>query len=352
MVTVTDVAKKAGVSTSTVSRVLSDSGYASARTRSAVLSAAKALGYVPNAIARGLKTQKSGFIAFIMPEVIDPYFFATVARGVEEIANSNGFQILLGNNDDNQLKERNYIELMVASAIEGMIITPSVDSRTAYRILADRGIPIVFVDRVVGGFGADTVRSDDYRGAKLLVDHLASLGHRRVALVNGHSRTSVAMDRAAGFKNAVVHSGLDLDERLISWGPWVIEDAERRVNELVESGAEFSAIIAGNLYMAIGTLRALRRQGLRVPEDVALVSFNDLELAAEINPFLTVLSQPIYSLGRIAMGLLLDRINGKYSGEPRDVVLSPSLVVRESCGAKLKAFDRNLRARPDVVDAK
>jgi DNA-binding LacI/PurR family transcriptional regulator len=117
-----------------------------------------------------------------------------------------------------------------------------------------------------------------------------------------------------------------------SWGPWFIEDAERRVDALIASGQRFTAIVAANLYMAIGARRALRKARIRIPEDVSLVSFNDHDVAAELSPFLTALSQPIYSMGRIAMGLLLDRISGAYSGESRDVILSPSLVVRYSFG--------------------
>jgi LacI family transcriptional regulator len=333
MVTVTDVAKKAGVSTSTVSRVMSRSGYASLETRDAVFAAAKELGYVPNAIARGLKTQKSGFIAFIMPEILDAFFFTALARGVEEVANQNKFQILLGNNNEDQEKERQYVELMVANAIEGVIMTPSANySRRTYKVLEEQRIPTVLVDRTVTGFRADTVRSDDIGGAKLLVDHLVELGHQRIAFVNGNRHTSVAVDRGEGFTRAMAAAGLRADERLMSWGPWFIEDAERRVDALITSRHRFTAVVAANLYMAIGTLRALRKRQIRVPEDVSLVSFNDHDVAAELSPFLTALSQPIYSMGRIGMGLLLERIRGAYSGDPRDVVLSPTLVMRRSSG--------------------
>lgn len=333
MVTVSDVAKKAGVSTSTVSRVLSQRGYASSETRDAVSAAVRELGYVPNAIARGLKTQKSGFIAFITPVVIDAFFFTTLARGVEEVANQNKFHILLGNNNEDQEKERQYVELMVANAVEGIIMTPSADySRKTYKLLEERRIPTVLVDRTVTGFQADRVRSDDAGGAKLLVDHLIDFGHRQIAFVNGNRDTSVAVDRAEGFRRAMAAAGLHVDDRLMSWGPWFIEDAERRVDALIASGHRFTAIVAANLYMAIGARRALRKARISIPEDVSLVSFNDHDVAAELSPFLTALSQPIYSMGRIAMGLLLDRINGAYSGESRDVILSPSLVVRHSSG--------------------
>ena len=326
-----DVGRLAGVSTATVSRVLSKRGYVSATTRAAVLSASEELGYVPNAVARSLKTQRSGFIAFIVPEIIND-FYTTLSRGVEDVANASGFHIMLGNTDEKTSKEKSYIELMVANAVEGLIIAPSSTSSKSYRLLAERNIPTVLVDRIVKGFSSDTVRSDDRKGAELLTNHLLGLGHRRIALINGHPETSVAIDRDAGYRATLAKAGIDYDPALVSWGPWFTDDADRRVGAMLSGGVAFTAVIGANIFMTVGAIRALRRQNLRIPDDVALVSFNDLDLAAEIDPFLTVLSQPIYTMGRIAMGLLIDRIQQKGGGPVRDVVLSPSLVVRRSCG--------------------
>jgi LacI family transcriptional regulator len=328
-----DVGRLAGVSTATVSRVLSNRGYVSAATRAAVQSAAETLGYVPNAVARSLKTQRSGFIAFIVPEITND-FYTTLSRGVEDVANSNGFHIMLGNTDENTVKEKSYIELMVANAVEGMIIAPSSTSSKSYRLLAERRIPTILVDRVVKGFVSDTVRSDDHKGAELLTRHLLDLGHQRIALINGHPETSVAIDRDRGYRVTLERAGIPYDPALVSWGPWFTEDAERRVETMLSSGIRPTAVIGANIFMTIGAIRAFRARGMTAPQDFALVSFNDLDLAAEIDPFLTVLSQPIYSIGRIAMGLLIDRIRNKATEPPRDVVLSPSLIVRKSCGTK------------------
>lgn len=326
-----DVGRLAGVSTATVSRVLSNRGYVRAATRAGVLSAADKLGYVPNAVARSLKTHRSGLIAFIVPEIIND-FYTTLSRGVEDVANASGFHIMLGNTDEKPSKEKSYIDLMVANAVEGIIIAPSSTSSKSYRLLAERNIPTVLVDRVVKGFVSDTVRSDDRKGAELLTDHLLSLGHRRIALINGHPETSVAIDRDASYRATLARAGIDYDPALVSWGPWFVEDADRRVEEMLSNGVKFSAVIGANIFMTVGSIRALRRRGLIVPDDIALVSFNDLDLAAEIDPFLTALSQPIYTMGRIAMGLLIDRIQQKDSQSVRDVKLEPSLIVRRSCG--------------------
>lgn len=333
MTTAEDVGRKAGVSVATVSRVFSQKGYVSRQTREAVLSAAEELGYFPNAIARGLKTQRSGFIAFIMPEVLDPYFFATLARGVEEVAAEHGFNLLIGNTNENPSREQSLVELMVANAVEGVIITPAGGSARSFKSLASRKIPTVFVDRTVPGFSADSVCSDDRKGAALLVEHLAQLGHKRIALINGHMNTSVARDRAAGFREAMERLGLDYQDQLVSSGLWTIESAESRMTSLLGSRENFTAVVGANLYMSIGVLRSLRQLGRSVPGDLSLVSFNDLELAAEIDPFLTVLSHPIQTMGRVAMNLLTERINGRYQGTPRALLLSPQLIVRQSTGA-------------------
>lgn len=327
-----DVGRLAGVSTATVSRVLSNRGYVSVTTRAAVLSAAEELGYVPNAVARSLKTQRSGLIAFIVPEITND-FYTTLSRGVEDVANASGYHIMLGNTDEKTSKERSYIELMVGNAVEGMIIAPSSTSSKSYRLLAERNIPTVLVDRVVKGFVSDTVRSDDRKGAELLTEHLLSLGHRRIAFINGHPETSVAIDRDAGYRATLAKAGVAYDPDLVSWGQWSTEDAEVRTEAILAKGLNLSAVIGANIFMTIGAIRVLRRRKLNVPNDVALVSFNDLDLAAEIDPFLTVLSQPIYTMGRIAMGLLVDQIQQRGAAPVRDVVLSPSLVIRRSCGA-------------------
>ena len=135
------------------------------------------------------------------------------------------------------------------------------------------------------------------------------------------------------YRATLAEAGVDYDPDLVSWGQWFTEDAEQRTEGLLAKGLKFSAVIGANIFMTIGAIRALRRRKLNIPNDVALVSFNDLDLAAEIDPFLTVLSQPIYTMGRIAMGLLVDQIQQRGAGPVRDVVLSPSLIVRRSCGA-------------------
>jgi LacI family transcriptional regulator len=332
--TIQDVARRAGVSTATVSRVISGRGYVSPASREQVLAAADELAYVPNGMARGLKTQRSGLVALLVPEIVNS-FYTTISRGVEDVANTSGLQVILGNTDESIAKERAYVELMISTQVEGVIIAPAGRAAAPLKPLLDSSVPTVLVDRSVPGFHADVVRGDSLAGAQTLTRHLLALGHRRIALINGHRDTSVARDREAGFRVSLTEADIEIDERMISSGTWFIDDAEVRTRAILDDVNPPTAILAANNFMAIGALRALRERGCRVPEDVALACFDDIPDAAEVDPFLTALAQPAYTMGTLAMQLLLERIGGRFRGGPREIVLSSQLLVRRSCGAQL-----------------
>jgi len=228
---------------------------------------------------------------------------------------------------------------MVASHVDGVIVASAGRSGRHLKSLSKRGVPTVLIDRSVEGFPADIVRGDNLNGAIGLTQHLLALGHRRIAFISGDPETSTARERETGFRTALKEADIPVDERLISRGTWFIDDAESRAERLLAETPDFTAIFAANNFMAIGALRALRRSGRRVPEDIALVCFDDVEQAAEIDPFLTVMSQPAYTMGTLATQLLVERIGGKYAGAPRDLVISPQLLVRRSCGALARQSD-------------
>jgi LacI family transcriptional regulator, galactose operon repressor len=336
LATIQDVARLAGVSTATVSRVISGRGYVSPASRQQVLAAADELDYVPNGLARGLKTQRSGLIALLVPEIVNS-FYTTISRGVEDVANTSGLQVILGNTDESVAKERAYVELMISTRVDGVIIAPAGRTANPLKPLLASGVPTVLVDRAVAGVPADVVRGDSMAGAQTLTKHLLALGHRRIALINGHRDTSVARDREAGFRAALADAHVEIHERLISSGTWFIDDAEARTGVILDANNPPTAIFAANNFMAIGALRALRERGRHVPEDMALVCFDDIPDAAEVDPFLTALAQPAYTMGTLAMQLLLERISGTFQDSPREIVLSSQLLIRRSCGAQLAA---------------
>lgn len=334
MATIRDVAERAGVSRSTVSRHISGHGYVSPEARQRIVAAVDELGYVPNVLARGLKTRRSGLIALLVPEIVNS-FYTTISRGVEDVANKHKLQVIVGNSDEDVAKEREYVDLMIALQIDGVIVASAGKSARHLKPLEQKRIPTVLIDRAVEGIAADFVQGDSVGGTIALTQHLLSLGHRHIAFVNGNLDTSAARNRIAGFRHALAEAGVDVEEDLISAGSWFIDDAERRTMALLDARRPFTAIFAANNFMAIGALHALRKNGLRVPEDIALVCFDDLEQSAAIDPFLTVMAQPAYTMGAIAMQLLIERIDGKAQEPGRVITLNPRLLVRRSCGAGL-----------------
>jgi LacI family transcriptional regulator len=223
---------------------------------------------------------------------------------------------------------------------------PAGDSREALGVLASQSVPTVLIDRTVPGYNGDLVRGDSIAGAQHLTRHLLSLGHRRIALINGHPDTSVARERAAGFHMALAEAGVSQADCLVSFGTWFAEDAATRTGALLDAPAPPTALLAANTFMAIGALRALRQRGLHVPEHVALACFDDIEDAAEIEPFLTALAQPAYSMGEIAMRFLLQRLSGEYDGAAREVILPPILLVRRSCGSAGRSSSHHVHRAP------
>lgn len=296
--------------------------------------AATELDYIPNAFARGLKTRRSNLIALLVPEIVYS-FYTTIARGVEDVTSKSNIHVILGNTDESTAKERDYIDLLIGSHVDGIVLAPVNSSSRSLKRLVDNQVPTVLIDRVVAGFPADVVHDDNVGGAAALTNHLLGLGHRRIAFLNGDRETSVAREREAGFRLACQQAGLTVDDDLVSSGQWDADDAERRIGQLLDSKTPFTAMIAANYFLVIGALRALRQRGCRVPEDIALTCFDDISGAAELDPFLTVIEQPAYAMGRLAAQLLLDRLTEAYTGPPRDIVVSPRLVVRRSCGAQL-----------------
>lgn len=332
MATIRDVAERAGVSTATVSRALNDRGYCSSGVRDRVRAAAESLGYVPNALARGLKTRRSLLIGLLVPGLTDP-FFTDVAQGVESVASARGFQVLLGIGLRDQAREAAYLDLMLAHHVDGVLIAPAGDADAPVRRLVAAGTPTVVIDDVPDESLVDAVRADNVGGARQLANHLLALGHRRIALLNGRVASTSACERERGFRQAFADAGLPLDERLVRHGGWTTDDAAHRAADLLREPDRSTAIVAASAPLAAGTLLAMRAVGLRAPDDVALASFDDIPFAADLDPFLTVAAQPAAAMGRRAAAMLIERIAGDETGPPREVVMPVTLEVRRSCGA-------------------
>lgn len=331
MATIRDVAERAGVSTATVSRALNHRGYSSSAVRQRVAAAAEALGYVPNALARGLKTRRSQLVGLLAPDLIDP-FFGVVAQEVERVAAARGFQVLLGLGHGDAAREAACLDLMLARHVDGVLIAPAGEPGPPVRRLVAAGTPAVVIDRVPNGLPVDAVRADNVGGARQLASHLLALGRHRIALIDGHADSTSGRERERGFRLAFADAGVPLDEALIRHGGWAGDSAWRVAGLLREPGRP-TAIVAVSARLAAGVERSLRQAGVRVPEDIALASFGDVPFAADLDPFLTVAVQPAAAMGRRAATMLIDRITGDDVAPPREVVLPVTLDVRRSCGA-------------------
>jgi LacI family transcriptional regulator len=334
-VTISDVARLSGVSSMTVSRVINGSERVSPETRRRVEQAIAELGYVPSRLARGLIRQKTGTLALIVPDMANP-FFTLIVRGAEDVARRADYRIILCDTRADLTLERDSVEEMLAHRVDGVAIAPVSDrSRAHLRRLARFGVPFVLIDRTIPGVDSDVIVGDSVGGARRLVEHLISLGHRRIGLIVESDEVSTARDRRRGYEDGLHAAGIPVDPTLIvraTVDPSGGFDGMRRLLDLDEAP---TAVFTVNNLVALGAIEAIRAQGLEVPDDVALVCFDDIEYASRLYPFLTVMAQPAETLGTLGTQLLLERIEGRAPKQNRVVVLPAQFVVRKSCGSEL-----------------
>jgi LacI family transcriptional regulator len=270
----------------------------------------------------------------VVPEIENP-FYTTVSRGVEDVANATNYAVMLCNTDEEEDKQERYLHALLERKIDGILFVPC--GKTAIDHCADLDaaeVPFVLVDREVPGTLADTVVGDNLGGARDLTQHLVALGHRRIALIGGNPVDSVSQGRLTGYRTALQQVGIEPDPQLVREGDWDLKTGLQSVHQLLSLDQPPSALFCTNNAIAVGALLALRELSRRVPEDVALVCFDDIELASLIDPFLTVAVQPAYEMGRRAAVLLLDRIAGRLGPTPIREVLPTKLIIRRSCGVQ------------------
>jgi len=332
-VTIRDVARLSGVSPMTVSRVINESERVRPDTRRRVEEAIAELGYVPSRLARGLIRQRTGTLALIVPDVANP-FFTLIVRGAEDVARRAGYRVILCDTGSDLGVEREVIEEMLAHRVEGIAIAPVSDrSRAHLRRLVKFGVPFVLIDRSVPGVDSDVVLGDSTGGARRLVRHLISLGHSRIGFVVESGEVSTARDRRRGYEEALADAGLPLEPELVAEATADPAGGLAGMRELLALERRPTAVFTVNNLVALGAIEAVRAHGLEVPDDVALVCFDDIEYASRLYPFLTVMAQPAETFGTLGTQLLLERIEGRGPGHHRQVVLAAEFVVRKSCGS-------------------
>ncbi|RSM80809.1 LacI family transcriptional regulator [Amycolatopsis sp. WAC 01375] len=322
MATINDVAAKAGVSTATVSRTLNGKSTVDPVLAARVQAAAAELGYHPNGLARNLRRQETAVLALIISDVENP-FFTAIARGVEDIAQTAGYSVVLCNADDNEEKERRYIDVALQERVAGVVLSPTGRATNVDR-LTERGTPVVAVDRPLLKYTGDQVLVDTRLAARDATRHLIDGGYRRVACVSGPAGVRTAEDRLAGYTDAVGE-----ENALTRRAEFRAEGGRLAALSLLDESEPPDALLVGNSTMAIGVLEALAARGLRSGQDVGIVSFDDAPWTTLIDPPLTVVAQPANEVGRVAAELLLARI-GDSTRKATTTTLQAKLIVRRS----------------------
>lgn len=321
-----DVAERAGVSVGTVSNVVNRPERVAEATRERVRGAIAELGWVPNGSAATLRAGRATLVGLIVPDIRNP-FFTEVARGAEDMAAANGEAIVVCNTDWLLASEHRALEALARQRVRGVIINPAGEDERYLKWLSDRGIAVVLLDHRRSAGLVPAVVVDDVLGGRLAGDHLVQLGHRKLALVNGPTSIPQCEDRRLGLLAALADAGIDPERDLVTVEVEAMDAPSglAAVEEIFASSAP-TAVFCANDLLAIGVIHGLRQRGLRAPDDVAVVGYDDVELAAMTDPPLTTVHQPTYELGATAYELL------RRGGEPERRSFSPHLVERASTG--------------------
>ena len=346
-----DVARLAGVSPATVSYVINrvDSVKISEGTRKRVVDAARKLGYQPNPAARSLKGKGTRTIGLVIPDVINP-FFPELIRGVQDVADSLEFNILLCNSDDEVAKEVRYFKMLRGRGIDGIMFSgvdrPNEEEKEMVERLLQEGFPVVMVDRALEGVDACSVTIDNFKGGYLGTAHLVELGHKRIGIITGPIKLRTNRERVLGYRKALEDNGLSYDELLIRECHYKSGGAYHSMKELLAMKDPPTAVFALGDFLAMGAMAALKEEDLQIPQDIALMGFDDIMLSQVTDPPLTTISQPKYDIGALGARMLIDIIERR-TVEKRHLVLSPSLVIRRSTtlggdrGWRLPNLDRS-----------
>jgi DNA-binding LacI/PurR family transcriptional regulator len=333
--TIQDVANAAGVAASTVSRYLNGQLRVSPATEARVLDAVRNLDYVPNVQAKNLARRRSGVIGFVVPEIGNPYFGA-IADHVVEAVERRGLLVLLCSTRSEAVKEASYIDLLASGAIDGMLYLGSFRTNERLAAAIRGGLPAVVVDEPIAGLpDVHTVVMDDYAGGYQAASYLVALGHHRIAFVSGPAELGSVQERRQGYCDALIKGGIDPDQQLSLAGHFTEQFGTSALSRLLAAGQPPTAAFVASDYIALGMLSAAETHGIRVPEDLSVVGFDDIRFSQYVRPRLTTIRSPVERLAQIGVELLFDRLAGaEAGGQPetpaRTEVLPVELIVRES----------------------
>ncbi|AEE91945.1 Transcriptional regulator, LacI family [Tepidanaerobacter acetatoxydans Re1] len=331
-VTITEVAKRANVSISTVSRVLNKNYPVSDEVKERVLQAISELNYQPNAVARSLKKQKTNMIGVVVADISNP-FFMQIAKGIESVVGPEKYNLIFCSTDENPSKEHALLRLLSEKRVDGIILASCNTDSSYINQLAEKNFPIILIDRKVPNCSADVIVEDNFSSAYKLTKYLIQMGHKKIGIVNGLLKVSSGAERFAGYKKALEDDDIKLRDDYVLQGNFKRLDAYNAARQLILNNKNDlpTAIFAANNLMAEGIMVALREFGLKIPEDISLVSFGDISTPDLIDPRLTVISQNTFAIGQKAGETVLYRIqNGVESADFKEFIMVPEMSIGNS----------------------
>ncbi|OGP90789.1 MAG: hypothetical protein A2156_11030 [Deltaproteobacteria bacterium RBG_16_48_10] len=328
MPTIKDVAKQVGVSTATVSHVINNTRFVSAELKQRVLKAIRDLGYHPNAIARSLVKRKTHTIGILISDILNPFYTAIVRR-IEDVTYKSGYSVMLCNTDEDPEKEILYIQMLLEKRIDGLIISTAFQDGTHPLLSQLKAISLVTIVRRIKGVASDAIFGDNMGGAYQAIDHLIRLGHRKIGIVSGPTGLSSGAERLEGYKKALEDHRTPIEDQWVKIGDFKRESGYSLTKEMFQRDPLPTALFVVNNQMAIGALQALNELKIRIPKDISLISFDDMEWYSFLDPPLTTVEHSPYLIGKTAGEMVLQRISNKRKS-PKKVVLPSHLIIRAS----------------------
>jgi len=324
-----DVAKKAGVSTATVSHVINKTRFVGAGTKKKVLEVMKELNYYPNFAARSLRIRKSNTIGLLVPDISN-FFFTSIAKGVENTLKRHGYHLILSNSNENLENEIEQIKIYNTKLVDGLIMAPVSGDHAFLNELFRGHYPVVFIDRKPEGFQGDSILINNINGAYDAISVLIEKGHAKIGIITGLPGLTTTKERLIGYEKALINYGLKINKNFIKVGNSRFESGYKLTKELLEH-TDITALFVTNNLMTIGAIKYLKEKQVAIPGDIAIIGFDDYKWSSIIEPPLSVVRQPDYDIGEKASTLLIKRIKKEEIGEYKEYRLPTKLIIRDSC---------------------
>ncbi|MFH0796299.1 MAG: LacI family DNA-binding transcriptional regulator [Candidatus Omnitrophota bacterium] len=329
MTTLKEIAEKTGVSTATVSKALNGKEDVSSVTRRKIKKAAEELGYLPNSIARSLVNKKTNALGLVTPYLENPTTYQRL-KGIQDACLQNNYILISCLHEGNPKEEREQINALISRKVDGLILTPFGSDSNLLKMVTQSQIPFVLMSEMADGISCDFVGEDDFEGGRMATEYLISLGHKNIAYFGNSSQLYSDRQLLGGYQSGLKNHGIEFKEELVNWGNTTTQTLKDNLEKLISLQNKPTAIVAWNDLLAINILKSLEEKGLKVPEDMSIVGYDNIDFLSLFHIPLTTISQPNYEIGRKSAEILLERIKRGEDGPVQKVIFKPELVVRKS----------------------